>query len=528
MSSDLEHSTLTAPARPATDASSSNFEFMSDVAAEPQANDGQSSLRRAVIDIGSNSVRMVVYDGPLRAPFAICNEKSLCGLGRNMGPDGSLNPDAVAFALATLKRFRGLLNDYGAPVVYAVATAAVRSASDGEEFVRRANAIGFDIDVIDGAREAALAALGVLSYEPDAEGLVGDMGGGSLELIEVSGGALGSAISLPVGPLALMQQTDGDLKKAKTLIEDALDGCGWLAGKGERALYTVGGAWRAIARIHMQLRNHPLSILHHYEVSAREAADVCRFIASQSRASLQEIPGIPRRRIETLPYAALVLSAVLMRAGVSKLLVSAGGLREGVIYDHLTTEERKADPLLSGAAFLAGRLSPTPSYGAAVARALAPLFQSADETDRRLVTAASTLIDAGAFFHPDLRGEHLYDTALRTPFYSIAHADRVALALALYTRHEGKDVYSLERPEFTLIPLARREWAIRLGLALRLLASFAPKSPAPLDGVTVSMRGETLVFSTPARRADLVQDLIIRRLDALATAFGVKGRVEFT
>ncbi|MEM9880952.1 MAG: Ppx/GppA family phosphatase, partial [Pseudomonadota bacterium] len=438
-----------------------------------------------------------------------------------------LNPDAVGLALSTLKRFRRLLDDYGAPVVYAVATAAVRSASDGDVFVKKANALGFDIDVIDGAREAKLSALGVLSFEPEADGLVGDMGGGSLELSRMNTGTLGPSASLSIGPLTLMQKTNGDLKKAKNLIEKALDKCDWLEEASGQTLYTVGGAWRAISRIHMQLRHYPLPILHHYEISARAASDICKFVAGQSETSLQEMDEIPRRRIETLPYAALVLRAVLSRSKVDRLIVSAGGLREGLIFDHLTAEEREEDPLLSGACFLASRLSPTAGFGEPASRALQPLFETNNDSKNQLIRAATTLIDAGSFFHPDLRGEHVYETALRSPFYNISHKDRISLALALYTRHNGKDAFTLERPELSLIQESRRDWSIRLGLALRLLSSFAPKSPGLLNGVFLSQRNDKIVLTVPTTREDLVQDLILKRLDGLASAFQCTRAIEF-
>ncbi|MEM6413355.1 MAG: Ppx/GppA family phosphatase [Pseudomonadota bacterium] len=485
-------------------------------------------VRRAVIDIGSNSVRMVVYDGPRRAPFAICNEKALCGLGRNMGPDGTLNPDAVKLALSTLKRFRCLLDHYGAPSVYAVATAAVRVASDGPKFVEQANALGFDIEVIDGAREAELATLGVLSYEPQADGLVGDMGGGSLELSCVKNGVLGATSSLPIGALSLMQAAGGDLKNAKPIVDAALDQFDWVEEAQDSTLYIVGGAWRAIARLQMRLRNYPLPILHHFEIPARGALDLCKFVAGQSYTSLQEIEGIPRRRLETLPYAALVLKSVLIRSKVRTVIVSAGGLRDGLIYDNLTVEERQEDPLLAGARFLSSRLSPADTFGAHAAGALQPLFETNNLAKQRIMAAAAALVDVASYFHPDMRGEHIYDTALRAPFYNVSHKDRLSLALALFTRHEGKDAYALDRPELSLVTESRRDWAIRLGLALRLLASFAPKSSALLSSINLSKRDNKIILSVPSDRAALVQDLIIRRLDALAVAFECQRDVEFT
>ncbi|MFZ5618451.1 MAG: Ppx/GppA family phosphatase, partial [Pseudomonadota bacterium] len=286
-------------------------------------------IKQAVIDIGSNSVRLVIYDGPRRAPFPICNEKSLCGLGRDTSEDGRLNPRAVESALETLARFKRLLAEHGDPAARTVATAAVREAKDGPQFVERVRALGLEVETIGGREEASLAAFGVASFEPGATGLVGDMGGGSLELVAVNNGVAGDAVSLSIGPLRLMQHSKGDLKAAAREIDQALASVTWLKDRRPETLYAVGGAWRAIARINMQLRRHPLPVLHHYELSARQAIETCDLVARQSRSSLEVTPGVSAKRIDTIPFAAIVMRRLLEDARINKISVSAGGLREG-------------------------------------------------------------------------------------------------------------------------------------------------------------------------------------------------------
>ncbi|WP_425408886.1 hypothetical protein [Hyphococcus sp.] len=327
------------------------------------AKKGAMSLKRAVVDIGSNSVRLVVYDGPKRAPIPICNEKALCGLGRDMTEDGGLNPDAVSDALATLARFRHVLDDLGRPPTTVIATAAVRDARDGKKFVEAACALGFDVNVVSGEEEGRLAAYGVAAVEPQATGLVGDMGGGSLELALLSKGEIDDSISLPIGPFNLMRAANGDMKAAEKFIEEQLDAVKFLKPKHIDRLYSVGGAWRAVARIHMGLKSYPLSVLHHYEMTSAQALDVCDLIARQSRKSLEEIPGIPRRRIDTLPLASMVLRAVIARVKADKIIVSAGGVREGLLYSDLSKQEREKDPFIEACRFYAKRLTPEPGFG---------------------------------------------------------------------------------------------------------------------------------------------------------------------
>ncbi len=478
--------------------------------------------RRAVVDIGSNSVRLVVYNGPLRAPMAICNEKALCGLGRDMADDGSLNALAVADALATLTRFRRLLEEYGDPPTWTIATAAVRHARDGDAFVAAVKKLGYDITVISGAEEAALTALGVVSFEPNATGIAGDMGGGSLELVALSHGQVADTASLRVGALNVMRETRGDVKAAAALIEAALDTVDFLQTKPYDALYSVGGAWRAIARIHMRLRSYPLSVLHHYKMTSAEAVKICNLVSRQSRRSLEDIPGIPRRRIDTLPYAAMVMKSVIRRMAAKTVVVSAGGVREGLLYRMLTEEERAVDPFIAACRFYAERLAPNPAFGEAAATMVEPLF--AGEAERaRLRFATSLMIDIGAYFHPDLRGRHAFESALSAPFVGVAHKDRVWMALALFSRHQGRSNAFPNEAAIKLLSHSEQQSAVRFGLALRFAASLAPKVEAPMADCRLELESEKLIFRAPADREALMGETPRRRLDALAAAFDAEA-----
>lgn len=476
--------------------------------------------RRAVVDIGSNSVRLVVFDGPLRSPMAICNEKALCGLGRDISNEGMLNADAVADTLATLARFRRLLQEYGDPPTWTIATAAVREAQDGDKFIAAVRKLGFDASIISGAEEAELAALGVISFEPGATGVAGDMGGGSLELVALLDGAVADSASLRIGPFSVMRRVGGDIKQAASLIDAELDTVDFLKKKPFDTLYSVGGAWRAIARIHMRLRNYPLSVLHHYEMTSAEAVDACDLVARQSRRSLEEIPGIPRRRIDTLPYAAIVMKSVIRRMAAKNVVVSAGGVREGLLYRMLTPEERKADPFIAACRFYADRLAPNSAFGEIAAKVVEPLFKS-EPARARLRYATSLMIDIGAYFHPDLRGRHAFDTALSAPFVGVSHEDRVWMALALYCRHQGRTGVWPNEEAINL--LSDRQSAIRFGLALRFAAAFTPKASAPLEGCRLEYEPGRVIFRAPADRELLMGETPRRRLDSLAAAMGAQA-----
>jgi len=478
----------------------------------------QARLRGAVVDIGSNSVRLVIFDGARRAPALICNEKALCGLGRDMTKDGALEESAIDYALETLRRFQSLLDAHGNPPTNVIATAAVREAKNGVEFVGRVRDLGFDVKVIDGSEEARFAALGVVSYEPGATGLVGDMGGGSLELSALDNAKLGDTTSLSIGPLRMMQKTGGDIVEAERLIHTDLDRVSWLKKGKFNTLYSVGGAWRAVARIHMRIRSHPLSILHHYELSAVQAIEICDLIAHQSRRSLENIPGIPRRRIDTLPYASLVLKTILQRIRAQKMVVSAGGVREGLLFDALSKKQQQEDPLLAGCNYIASRNSPDPLCGAATAAMIDSLYTEESQSEERLRRATCALIDIAAYFHPNLRAIHAFDSALRTPFYGITHTERIWMALALYARHEGSGAGAPDEQAVGLLSWEEQQRAIRLGLAMRFSAALAPKAAGPLAGCSLRLEDGKLTFRAPAECADLMGEAPRKRLEALAFA----------
>ncbi|MCB2114244.1 MAG: Ppx/GppA family phosphatase [Parvularculaceae bacterium] len=483
--------------------------------------------RQAVIDIGSNSVRLVIYDGPRRAPFPICNEKSLCGLGRDLGEDGSLNPVAAETAIATLARFRVLLAEHGDPPTDIVATAAVREATDGDEFVARVRSLGLPVGIIPGGEEAQLSAFGVASFEPGANGLVGDMGGGSLELVSLKNDEPAAAASLSIGPLRLMRATGGDYKAAAKLVAKALADLDWLQNERNSTLYAVGGAWRAIARVHMNLRQHPLPVLHHYEMGGKDVIGACDLIMKQSRSSLEATPGISSKRADAIPYAALVLRMLIDGLKIPSVSISAGGLREGLLYRRLQPKVRRFDPLIAGAGFFASLLAPEPAMGSACISFLDNLFPDETFAQKRIRKAACLLGDIGAYFHPDMRAAQAFDTALRAPFYGVTHPERAAIALSLFCRHSGAKTPAGGAQIVALMSDGEQKRATEIGLALRFAAAIAPKAPHALRQCSLSRTDGELRFAAPGALRNLSDDTARKRFDALSAALGVKPVIEF-
>lgn len=474
--------------------------------------------RIGVIDLGSNSIRLVVYDRPGRAPLPVFNEKVLCGLGRGLERTGRLNPDGVRLALENIGRFARIADGMGLERMDVLATAAVRDAADGPAFVARIEEIArLPVHVLAGAEEARLSALGVVSGVPDADGATGDLGGGSLELVSLDRGSLGAEqVTLPLGPLRLMEHADGRSSLVRH-VDRMLDGLPWLERAAGRSFYPVGGSWRALAKAHMDRVSHPLHVIHHYAVDAAAMRDFAELISRQSRSSLERAPGVSRRRADTLPYAALVLERVIRKARPARVVFSAYGLREGFLFDRLPEAERRQDPLLVACqdhARRLGRFEPS----RALVNWTAPLFAGEDAAAERLRTAACMLSDLGWTDHPDYRAEHAFLRALRMPYAGIDHPGRAFLALAIHCRYTGGIEDPVLRPALEIAGEANRLRARVLGLALRLAHTMTGGVIPLLAQAPLRLAEDRLELSLSGAAADLAGDVVQRRLDALAAA----------
>lgn len=480
----------------------------------------------AVVDIGSNSVRLVVYDGLRRSPSPVFNEKILCGLGRGLAITGELKAETMERALAALRRFRALCRQIEVSNVYAVATAAVREATNGRDFVARAEeALDAKVKVLTGKKEAELAALGVISGIPEADGLIGDLGGGSLELIDVVRGEIRAGVTLPLGPLQLIDLSGGRIDKARTIVDEALAAASLIDRLKGRDFYAVGGTWRNLARMHMAQTAHPLNILHRYTVPREAFRSVADLVAGLSAASLKAVRAVSRSRADTLPYGALVLERILARSKARNVVVSVFGVREGLIFSKLDKRKRDADPLLAACWDFARRYARSPAHELELCDwtdqlfASGPVKESPDE--QRLRHAACMLADIGWRANPDYRGSRSMTMISQAAFVGIDHPGRVFLALAIYFRYEGP-LNDAAPPEFVrLLSDEMLERARQLAAAMRLAYVLTAAMTGVLPQIELAFGpGKTLHLDLPKKLADLQGEPVDKRLDQLAQLFG--------
>lgn len=478
-----------------------------------------------VIDIGSNSVRLVVYEGAVRAPTPLFNEKVLCGLGRSIATTGSLGEESVARAIAALTRFRAIARILEVKNLRAIATAAVRDATDGPDFIARAEKVcGTKIEILSGAKEARLVAQGIMMGFLDADGIAGDLGGGSLELVELAKDKLQEAVTLPVGGLRLIDASGGKLDKVQPLVDTAMASVPWLSdGKG-RPFYAVGGSWRALAHMHMEQVGYPLRVTHGYTIPAAEAIAFCETVRKAKK--LSALPGmaeLARARREVLPYGTIVLERLLKTVEPSEVVFSIFGIREGLLFSLLPAHERRKDPLLSFCAEYASLRSRSVEHAWELCKWTDALFEppGPKETreERRLRYAACLTSDIGWRSHPDYRGEQSLNLLAHAALAGIDHAGRVFLALAIYYRHAGAGQSRGEALSERLKAIVSKKVQKRariVGAAVRVAHMLSIGVAGVIDETPLSYDGDKLILTIPKAYAGMDGERLRRRFDALA------------
>ena len=484
----------------------------------------------AIVDIGSNSVRLVAYEGRTRAPTPIFNEKAFCGLGRGVVTTGALAEEAMARALAALARFETLCRVMGISDVQVVATAAARDASNGPRFLDKAAAtIGAPIMLLSGKREAELSALGVISSMHEPDGVVGDLGGGSLEVIDISGHKIGRGLTMPLGGLALMDASGRSHKQALKIAREAIADAAPLKKLAGRTFYAVGGTWRALARLHMMQRSYPLNVMHNYEIPARDAADFASLIERVDIDSLNAIDSISTQRRPLLAYGAIVLDEIIRRAKPRAIVMSAAGVREGLLYEQLPEAMRAEDPLIASAVEFNLLRSRSPRHAHELSDWLDAFFASTglpeEPGDQRLRHAACLLSDIAWRAHPDYRGEQAFDIVSNASFTGLDHPGRAFVALAIAIRHIG--VNETVSPQIRGLVSARMlDRARIIGAAMRVAYILSAAMPGVLPRTPLVVRKRELVLTLPADLSALASERVSNRMKGVAKLIGREPRVD--
>ncbi len=476
---------------------------------------------RAVIDIGSNTVRMVVYRGSQRAPEVWLNERVSARLGRDLASTGRMPQKSMDDTLAALARYATILRDLGIDDIQTVATAAVRDAANGPEFLDRVRALGLSPRLLTGEEEAGASAFGVIGAFPGARGTVADLGGGSLELVMIENGDCHDGVSLPLGTLRLPALREKGPAAFRKAVEREMARAGWAAAH-PGPLYMVGGTWRALAAYALRSSDHPLTDPHAFAMTVDEVDKIARKVARLDPAVLAPIPGISALRAGGLPNAAAMLRIMLEELEPEGVVFSSWGLREGLLFQRLSAAARKQDPLLAGVTQFAAPRGGSATAAALIAAWTADIARGEGKRSERLRLAATILAMASAQVEPNWRARHAFEWAMDKRWLGVDPEGRARIAAALLAAC-GKIAPppELER----LASWDDLSQAVSWGLAIRLCRRLGAGSRQSLMASALTRDDGRLILWIAPSHAQLATDPVTGDLKALAQWLGLDPEV---
>ncbi len=482
--------------------------------------------RIGIVDIGPNTVRLVVYDVPDRMPVPMFNEKAECRLVEGMSKTGKLSSTGVRKAINSLRRFVRLAEAMGVEKLDLVATAAVRDASDGQQFVAKIEKeFSISVSVLSGSQEAELSALGLIVGVPQADGILGDLGGGSLDLVRIANGTCETYGTMPLGHLRLQEMAGDDISRARTIIDEHFSKTKWLKQAKGRNLYLTGGIMRAIAPVFIEQKNYPPHVVDNYTIRADDALGLSRLMAGLSAGTLRRISSLSPSRVKSVPFATEVLGSLNEISFPAHIVFSGFGMREGQMLQHLPENMRHQDPLIAGAETLAERTGRFSLKGSEVSNWVAPLFPDAEEEDRRRILASCLLSDIGWNEHPDYRAEHAFFRALRLPYAGLSHADRVFIAATVFVRYNGNSEAAVVNDVRSLLDPEQLNKVDGIGRAIRLAHTLSGSAPGLLSQTSLERTNSKLILHLPGNSRVFQSETVDRRFRGLCKSLDVTGSI---
>ena len=486
----------------------------------------QESLTRVgVIDIGSNSVRMVVFDGAARSPAYFFNENIFCGLGEGLEKGGLLNLKAKERAFRALSRFASLIKSMKISPITCVATAAVRQATDGQKFCEDVFlSTGLTVKVLSGIEEANLSAQGVFLGWPEADGVMCDIGGSSLEVAEIGNGVVGKCVSVPLGPLNLVSLML-DKKALKKKINQEVNYIGNYSKFSGKDLFLVGGSWRAIARLDMERRRYPLKVLHEYRMTQESVFETVKWILSKDIKKLGTVSGLSKSRLRLVPIAARILRSLTRELKPRSIFLSSYGIREGLLYEQMPYKLKRLDPLLEACRLDEEQNARFPGFGSELYRFIKPIFKDVSNERIRLIKSACLLHDVNWRAHPDYRAEVCFDNATRANLGGLTHMERIFLGVSLLYRYKDSRKYTAYQKVLSLLSANELREAEILGKAMRFGATFSRLGdhiPAKLEW---DPKQNLVKLTLKMKSKPLYGEIVDKRFSSLAKALGAVAEV---
>ena len=394
----------------------------------------------SIIDIGSNSIRLVAYDKINRVPRMIYTEKVFCSLAKNLDIDNSIPKKNYKKTINAIKRFYKISLDIKSSELFIFATAAIREADNG--FILKneiENITNREMIILSENDEVKLSTQGLISSFPSANGIMADLGGGSLELSLLENGKLKKFTSLKIGVVRLLNEFSKNKNKCLINILKKLNQVKWLDKFKKTNFYAIGGSFRSLANVNIWNNKYPLSIVQGYAINSIEIKKLLNLSSTIKAKTIKLIPEIENERIKTIPVASIILDNLIKKIDPKKMIFCSQGLREGFLYSLLDKKTKKIDPLIFTAKKMAKNFNNSFFDGESIFKWLSPIFVNENENFKRLRLAASYLSEL-SYWHnfKDMESDYALNTVLYYPFLSLTHEQRIFLGLTIYTACGGK------------------------------------------------------------------------------------------
>ena len=468
----------------------------------------QQKAKIAVIDIGSNSIRLVIFDRYGRYPYPLFNERITCQLGANLQQTKMLREDRIDHALETLKRFSRIVKTADLGSVHAIATAAARQAVNAKDFLDPAEKIlKNNIRVLSGKEEALLVAQGLLANIPKANGIIGDLGGGSLELIRVKKGIISDAISLNFGHLS-----GGNIKE----LSEKIRSFKWNNDGTEEYFYGVGGSFRALGLAYKYKRKYPIDLLHGLSIPIKKTNRILNKII-KTKGTMK---GLPLSRKETMSNAANIIKTVLKETITNNIMICGTSVRDGVVLNALDTSKTKTDPLLITCKEIAKQTERFSGLSGSLEKLLQPLIKIGNKDDlERLLKAACYLSDISWNEYSNSRSFLAAERILLLPINSITHRERAWLSNTLFYRYARQFEIDKFPFDFSSVLEKNDQYTSRtLGLALRFAMTISAGLPKLLKNVKIDLGNKDLTVEFNGLSNALLVDHVHGILKVLSLA----------
>lgn len=470
-----------------------------------------------IIDIGSNTVRLVVFRSTVGGAFRLIDQARWSArLGHRLTSDGRLDDEAVQSLIEMLSHFVSICRKYEASAIRCVATAAMRAARNRDEVLTKLHAAtGIAIEILTGEQEARYGGIAVMRSLPVTDGYVVDIGGGSTEISLIRDRRIVQAVSYPVGCVNVLENHGADMatgpvaaiERVHREVRRLLSASPWTSAYPGLPLIGLGGTVRAFAKVIQRSSDYPLPRLHGFEQSPESLEALLERLASMTTGERRKMPGLSKDRSDVIVPGLAILSGVMRHLRANKLVVSGNGIREGLLFETGMPDipNDGSNPVLEHSIRNLNALYPSapPDHLEQVSRLALALFDGLDGANRcsrdarAWLGAAAKLYKIGATIDWNEYGNHTFYMLLHTHWNGFSHREIVLTAAIASYKNANANRRKLA-PYRTILREGDIEAAAKTGAVLQLAAALDRSESQAIRDLHLTLTGNELLLHADA------------------------------